>query len=142
MSDSYLSYLGVLIPIVAIVGSLVVQLFTVLAVYKRRKLISEERRAMIEKGMEPPPITEQPLGLGAISASDRRERALRMGIQMLLIGIGLGVGAWLLRSVFAESPRVAGWLALGAVLAVALGLGNLLYAIVSSKLREGGGPAA
>jgi len=141
MSDSYLGYLGLLIPVVAIVGALAVQLFTVLAAYKRRKLISEERRAMIEKGMEPPPMTEQPFGLGPVSASERRDRSLRAGIQLLLIGIGLAIGAWLLRSVFIEPPQVAGWLALGAVLTVALGLGNLIYVAASRKRQDGGGSA-
>ena len=137
---------GIWIPIIAILATFAVPIVANVMDFKRRKLQSDERRAMIERGMEPPPLTERGVDLGlSRTPEQRRERALSGGIIMVAIGIGLGLGAYLIGNVVAESfipRRVVGPLTLGACVVGFIGLGNLVYYAVSRKPGggEGGAP--
>jgi hypothetical protein len=130
--------LGELIPIVAIAGGLSIPIFAMYFDSRRRQLQSEERRAMIEKGMQPPPLEEMQSRGGRFHRDPavRRERSLFTGISMLFLGIGLGVGAWLLQNVVSVSfiPKaVVGPMTVGAAVVLFIGLGNLVYFAVTAK---------
>ena len=130
---------GILIPIVAIAGSFAVPLLAIVMDFKRRRLHSEERRAMIEKGMVPPTIEEdsKPWGLRPRDLASQRARSLRSGIIMLMLGVGLAVAFWV-QLTFATDDfmrHVPRWgLAMGAAIVGFLGIGNLIdYAVTSEK---------
>ncbi|RYG18774.1 hypothetical protein EON82_22215 [bacterium] len=128
---------GILIPVVAIIGGLCVGATAIVMDYKRRKLVSEERRAMIEKGMEPPPLDESAYGYrDPVKAG---ESSLQRGISSVMLGLGLAVAAWLLHDVITDTfiPRgIVGPLAIGACVLVFLGIGNLVFYAVSRKDTE------
>ena len=102
--------------------------------------ISDERSAMIEKGMEPPPMEEHSaMGALAKTPQQRRERSLHSGVTSIMLGLGLGVAAWVMNSVLTHTfipPGIAGPLAIGAIVLVFLGLGNLIYYAVSRGKPE------
>lgn len=129
-----LSSAGVLIPIVAIIGGLSVGATAIVMDYKRRKLVSEERRAMIEKGMEPPPLDESAYGYR--DAGRASETSLQRGISSVMLGLGLAVAAWLLQNVVTDTfipTKIVGPLTIGACVLVFLGVGNLIYFAASRK---------
>ncbi len=134
---------GLLIPIVAILGSFAIPIVAIIMDFRRRKLISDERRAMIERGMQPPPLDEQAFGNrhGGSTPGERRERALASGIRLVGLGIGLAVGAYLVGYVLPDGfiPRgIVGPLAIGACVLGFLGVGNLVY-YANSRQRGAGG---
>ncbi len=92
---------------------------------------------MIEKGMQPPPLEELPrMSRFHRDPAVRRERSLFAGVSMLFLGIGLGVGAWLLQNIVSESfmPReVVGPMTVGSAVMLFIGLGNLVYFAVTAK---------
>jgi hypothetical protein len=128
-----------LIPIIAILATFAVPITAIVMDFRRRKLQSEERRAMIERGMQPPPLEDE----GAFKRNrfmrdpaERRERSLFHGITMLSIGAGLAVAAWLLENVVSASfiPReLVGPLVVGASIVTFIGLGNLVYFLVTAR---------
>src|SRR5690349_4495972 len=102
-------YAGLLIPIVAILGSFAIPITAIVMDFRRRKLQFEERRAMIERGMQPPPLVEHDR-MGR-TPEERRDRALRGGIMALSLGVGLAVASFLLLNVLTDTfipSRVAG----------------------------------
>jgi hypothetical protein len=128
------------IPVIAILATFAVPITAIIMDFRRRKLHSEERRAMIERGMQPPPAEEGWTGVRSEprDLATRRERALQTGITMLFTGIGLAVGAVLLNSVIAFSfiPRgVAGPMAVGAAVVGCIGIGNLTYYFVTRAAK-------
>jgi hypothetical protein len=123
---------ALLIPIIAIMGSFAIPITAIVMDYRRRQLQSEERRAMIERGMQPPPLEEPRIRRDPV---ERREKSLFNGITMLFLGIGLGVAAWLLDNVVAMSfiPKgLIGPLTVGAAVVGFIGLGNLVYFLVTA----------
>jgi hypothetical protein len=117
-----------LIPIIAIICTFAVPITAIVMDYRRRKLQSEERRAMIERGMQPPPL-EEPRKFPR-DPRERREKSLFSGITLLFLGIGLGVAGWLLQNVVAMSfipKELTGFLTVGAAVVGFIGLGNLVY---------------
>lgn len=130
---------ALLIPIVAILATFAVPITAIVMDYRRRKLQSEERRAMIERGMQPPPLEDENSfrrGRFMRDPAERRERSLFHGITMLFIGIGLAVAAWLLENVISTSfiPKgLVGPLVVGASVVAFIGLGNLVYFVVASR---------
>jgi hypothetical protein len=129
---------GIWIPIIAIAGSFAVPITAIVMDFRRRKLQYEERRAMIERGMELPPMPESRSDLFRWrDPAARRDRSLHAGVTMVFLGVGLAVAAWLLQNVVVNSfiPRgLTGPLAVGAAVVAFIGLGNLVYFAVSKKL--------
>jgi hypothetical protein len=126
------------IPIIAIVGTFSVPITAIVMDFRRRKLQYDERRAMIERGMQPPPL-EDGSSRGSRFHPDpvvRRERSLFTGISMSFLGVGLGVGAWLLQNVVDLSfiPKaVVGPMSVGSAVVLFVGLGNLVYFAITAK---------
>jgi len=139
MSDGFEP--GILIPIVAIAGSFAIPIVAIVMDFKRRRLHSEERRAMIEKGMVPPVVDENANTWGARprDMASQRARSLRSGIIMLMLGVGLAVAFWV-QLTFASDDvmrHVPRWgLAMGAAIVGFLGIGNLIYYAVTSEKKE------
>jgi len=123
---------GILIPLVAIVGGLAVPIVALFMDFQRRKLQFEERRAMIEKGMQPPPL--EAVDQRGQTAEVRRDRHLRGGLSSLCIGVGLALAAYLMSHVIGISflpPGIAGAMAIGACVLGFIGIGQLLYVFVT-----------
>ena len=133
---------GIWIPVIAILSTFAVPIVAIIMDFRRRKLQYEERRAMIERGMTPPPLDEQ--GFMSSKAEQRGgDHSLRTGIIMLCLGLGLGLAAFLLGHVITDSfipHKLVGPLAIGASVVGFIGLGNLLYYAAAGK-RSGGGKA-
>jgi hypothetical protein len=129
---------GLLIPLVAIIFGVMIPIVAIIMDYRRRQLLSEERRAMIEKGMVPPPIEEasshwerRPRDLAS-----QRARSLRSGVIMLTLGIGLAVAFYVTNYVMTDGylPHPArGGMAIAASIVGFLGIGNLIYYALSGK---------
>ena len=133
---------GIWIPIVAIIGGFAVPITAIIMDFRRRKLQYEERRAMIERGMELPPLPDVPDdGARWRDPAARRERSLHAGVTMVFLGVGLGIAAWLLQNVIVESfiPKgLTGPLAVGAAVVLFVGVGNLVYfAVAKKRIGEG-----
>ena len=114
--------IGALIPIVAIVMGIGMGFWRVYWDHQRKRLQYEERRLMIEKGMEPPPMPPD---------APRRtlQASLRWGITLVSLGIGLAITYLILRGPEVLTPpsgsvRV---LVAAAVVTLLLGVGNLIY---------------
>lgn len=137
---------GIWIPIIAILATFAVPIVAIIMDFKRRQLQSEERRAMIERGMEPPPLQERAVDFGLHRTMEqRRVGALSGGIVMVALGCGLGLGAYLVGNVVTGSfipERAVGPLALGACVVGFIGLGLLVFYVVTGKRHggEGGAP--
>jgi hypothetical protein len=128
---------GIWIPIIAILATFAVPIVAIVMDFKRRKLQSEERRAMIERGMEPPPLPERAVDFGLHrTLEQRRVGALSGGVVMVALGVGLGLGAFLLGNVVTDSfipHRAVGPMALGACVIGFIGLGLLVFYAVTGK---------
>jgi Domain of unknown function (DUF6249) len=128
---------GILIPILAIGMSLSIPIVAIVMDYKRRRLHSEERRAMIEKGMVPPAVEDNANPWGRPrDLESQRARSLRSGIVMLMLGVGLAVAFWVQLNFATDdfTQHVPRWgLAMGAAIIGFLGLGNLIYYAVTGK---------
>jgi uncharacterized protein DUF6249 len=126
---------ALLIPIIAIIGTFSVPVTAIIMDYRRRKLQFDERRAMIERGMQPPPLEDHRSERFQRDPAARREKCLFTGISMVFLGVGLGVAAWLLQNVVKLSfipPQVAGPMAVGSAVVLFIGLGNLVYYAVTA----------
>lgn len=125
---------GIWIPLSAIVLSLGMGFWRIYWDFQRRRLEYEERRAMIEKGLTPPPLPAEP--------PRRRpwtpDESLRRGTIMLFLGAGFGASVFALRwtEALANDKEVQGLLAIAALIILFLGLGHLVYyAIVRKRHR-------
>lgn len=122
---------GVLIPIVAIVMVFAVPIVAIIMDYRKRAVLAEERKAMIEKGIAPPPMEEEVGPFNKFRNPDAiRARSLRAGTILLALGIGLAVAFVMLQYVVTEfflPRRMVGMLAVGSAVVGFLGLGNLVY---------------
>ena len=126
--------LGVMIPILAIVLGIGVAFWAIYWDHRKKQLQYEERRLMIEKGMAPPPVLLE----------DEKKRwtaedCLRRGTVMLFLGIGLGIGYFVLRNSMSDGPPAWQLGVAGAIVGL-LGLGNLVYYFIA-KGRKPGEPA-
>jgi len=116
---------GTLIPIVAIVMSLLIPIIYQITEYRRRRDIVEalhkERMAAIERGMEPKPLPEELLNP---FRRNRNPRYLLTGMIWLFIGIGIFV---FLGAVAGEDVRWIGLIPGG------VGLAYLLYHLIEGR---------
>jgi hypothetical protein len=113
-----------LIPIVAMVGGLSVGAYSMYLRMKARKLMHDERLAMIEKGLTPPP-----LNAAELSDFPRRHRSSRhVGIMLVAVGIGVGV----LIALNGETKNAFG---VGGLI-ILIGLGFLLNAMLDRRERS------
>jgi len=116
--------LGVMIPIIAIVLGIGVAFWAIYWNHRKQRLQYEERRLMIEKGMAPPVLSE---------GEGRRwtpEDCLRRGTIMVFLGIGCGIGYFVLRNTTVPEPRDWQLGVAGAIVGL-LGLGNLTYYLIA-----------
>jgi len=122
---------GILIPIVSIVMVFAVPIVAIIMDYRKRAVLAEERKAMIEKGMTPPLIDEDGNPYGRMRSPEaQRARSLRAGTILLALGIGLAVAFVMLQYVVTDfflPHRMVGMLAVGSAVVGFLGLGNLVY---------------
>lgn len=128
---------GILIPLVAIVGGLAVPIVALFFDFQRRKLQFEERRTMIEKGMQPPPLEAEDHRGQTVEV--RRDRHLRGGLSSLSIGVGLALASYLIGHVVSKSfiPQgIVGPMAIGACVLGFIGIGQLLYVYATRKRGE------
>ena len=127
-----------LIPIVAILATFSVPVTAIIMDYRKRRLQFDERRAMIERGMQPPPMADMGHGEHG-TLEQRREKSLRSGVVLLSLGLGLVVASLVLQSGLVQSfiPRqVAGPMSVGAAVLAFLGIGNLVYYAISAPKKD------
>ena len=128
LMDDLTGLLGLSIPILAIILGIGVAFWAIYWEHRTSQLQYEERRLMIEKGMEPPPA------LLEHKKKVTPEDCLRRGTIMVFLGIGFGITYWVLRTSGADIPP--DWLAGGAAAIVGLlGLGNLTYYFISTRRK-------
>jgi uncharacterized membrane protein len=126
-----------LIPLVAIIFGVMIPIVAIVMDYRRRALVSQERRAMIEKGMVPPEIVEEHgHGSHPRDLASQRARSLRAGTILLALGVGLAVASFVLNYVLTDSylpPPARGGMAVAASIVGFLGIGNLIYYALTGK---------
>ena len=116
-------HIALLIPIVAIVLGVGVAFWAIYWAHQTKRLQYEERRHMIEKGMVPPQIRSEDEDDDKPMTS---EQWLKSGIVMTFLGVGLGLGYFVLRDSYDDGPPP--WtLGVGGAIVGMIGLGNLVY---------------
>jgi hypothetical protein len=117
MDENLVAMLGILVPIFAIVGGIVLAIFAVQRGFQQKKLYHEEKMLAIEKGV---PIPVEP---------EYRQDAvrnflknMRTGLILLFLGIGLALGLYF----GTGEVETAAW----SLIVVFIGLGYLLYALI------------
>ncbi len=117
--------IGVFIPIVAIVMGIGIGMLALWSEHKRKLQLLEhlhrERMHALEKGLELPAIPGNLAGSGDGSSPATAAKSLRSGVMLVLIGIILWIG---IRSTGGGNGA---WFGL---IPAAVGVGNLLYALV------------
>lgn len=127
-----------LIPLVAIVGGMGMGAISIITEHRRKQALLQERRLMIEKGLTPPPLSEQALQAGEMPGTPSTESSLRTGIITLFVGLGLIAAFLVLRFVIAEDftviPRpILSLLGPAGALVSLIGIGNLVYFWIASR---------
>jgi hypothetical protein len=115
-----------LIPIVAIVLGIGIGFWSIYWDYRTKRMKYEERQLMIQKGMEPPPLisAKKPL---------TPEDCLRRGVIMIFLGIGLGIGYYVLLNPN-QMPGPPAWVCgVGGAIVGLLGAGYLVYWLIARK---------
>ena len=128
--------LALMIPILTVMLAFGVAFWWIYWDHQKKRLQYDERRSMIEKGMEPPPVLPD----------ERKQKVtpedcLRRGSIMLFLGIGLGIAYFVVLAAAGDGPPP--WLfgAGGAIVGL-LGVGNLTYYYAIAKRRQSEGPSA
>jgi hypothetical protein len=151
-----------LMPVILIVGGLALGFWLGYWDYRKKKLIHEERRLMIERGMTPPPQPEPGANTPAAAWSiknklDHEERRLmiekgltppppkrwgwheylRIGLVAFFLGIGLAIAYIFLAKSgdWADAGPVGAW---GAAIGMA-GLGLIIYSLIAKADKPEGG---
>jgi hypothetical protein len=117
-----------LIPIVAIIGGLSIGAYSMYLRMKARALIHQERLAMIEKGLAPPPLSAAELP----DFPRRRRSSRQIGVTIVAVGVGVAI-------LIALNGEIRPALGVGGLL-VMIGAGFLLNAILDR--RESATPAS
>lgn len=113
-------YIALMIPITAIVLGIGVAFWSIYWDHQKKRLQYQERQLMIERGLTPPP------DLPNERKTRTPEDCLRRGTILLFLGMGLGLGYFILGN---RSPdeELVGLAGLAAAIVGFLGLGNLVY---------------
>jgi hypothetical protein len=121
--------LGVLIPLTAIVLGIGIGFWSLYLEHQRKMRQFQERQLMIEKGMTPAPMLPEE------SKRLTPQDALRRGFVMVFLGMGMGLAAVVATS---YEQGVAWLLATGASITGFLGVGYLVFYVVSRRLAARG----
>jgi hypothetical protein len=124
--------LPIFIPLLAIAGGLSIPVIAILTESRRNRLMFEERRAMIEKGLAPPPLPDTNGRRRKPEGSALLESSLRNGTILLFLGMGLGLGFVLLQFVLDANAivipaQVVPLFGVAGCIVALLGIGNLVY---------------
>ena len=127
--------LALMVPILMIVLGIGVAFWSIYWNHQKKRLQYDERRLMIERGMEPPPVLPDER-----KKKVTPEDCLQRGTIMLFLGIGLGIAYFVVLGAAGDGPPP--WLfgAGGAIVGL-LGVGNLTYYAIA-KRRQSEGPSA
>jgi len=117
---------GILIPLVSIVMGIGVAFWAIYWDYRTKHMKYRERELMIEKGLTPPPMTPEKPPLTP-------EDCLRRGIIMVFLGVGLGIGYFILLRSWGPPAWLCG---VGAAIVGLLGVGHLVYYAVARKHKN------
>jgi uncharacterized protein DUF6249 len=123
-----MNLMAMAIPLVAIVLGMGIAFWAIYMDHQKKRLLFDERRLLIEKGMTPPPLP--PLDRACRSPQD----CLRRGIILAFLALGLGAGFYILRASEIDGPPHWG-LGIAATIVGSIGLGNLVYYLVSRDRR-------
>lgn len=128
--------LGVMIPVIAIVGGLATGMVAIVTDYRRRREIYElhhkERMYALERGLELPPLPANLLEDGVerafadtVKASRpwRYRSGLRSGLTWFFVGLGIGTALYLNAGI-----EQASW----ALIPIGLGLAKLIFHALSA----------
>jgi hypothetical protein len=136
-SETLLALLAFVLPLALLVSGVVVIFAALRYRTRQRELLHQERLAMIEKGMMPPPeLTPFELVRGSsarLSARPVHDKSLSIGI----IIVGLGLGFMSLIGIAAAAPEVG--IGLGGAIVI-LGGAFIVRALVA-RTGEPAGPA-
>jgi hypothetical protein len=122
MSEFDNQTLALAIPIIAIVLGIGVAFWAIYWSHQTKRLQYEERRLMIEKGMTPPEIVPEDEDKPATP-----EQTFKSGLVMLFLGIGLGLGYFILRNSFDGDGPPPWALGLAGSIVGFIGLSNVVY---------------
>jgi len=127
---------ALLIPVLAIVLGIGVAFWSIYWDHQKKRLLFEERRLMIERGMTPPEFpVDMPWAMfkGQEGQQMSPEASLRHGTVQLFLGIGLALGYFVLRA----SSEDWGWvLGAGGAIVGLLGMGNLVYYFIARSRKS------
>ncbi len=112
-----------MIPIVSIVMGIGVAFWAIYWDHRTKQLKYRERQLMIEKGITPPPMLPD---RNPVTPED----CLRRGIIMFFLGIGLGIGYFIL---FRESWPFAWVCGVGSAIVGLLGIGYFVYYLIAKN---------
>lgn len=116
--------LAILIGLVTVVMGIGVVFWAIYWAYRKTHLQYRERQLMIEKGMEPPALLPEQQA----KKPPTPEESLRRGMIMVFLGIGFGIGYFILRSSAIPDEAPPAWLlGLAGSIVGLLGIGNLAY---------------
>jgi hypothetical protein len=115
--------LGVMVPIVAIVGGLSFA-------FASRYLKSKERMEMISRGMDVSAFKDHDLTQAIAMANSRRKSPLRGGFIFLGVGLGLLLSYWLCHNVFTGEDNEVIYFG---VVALFVGVGIILSHLLDKK---------
>jgi hypothetical protein len=124
---------GTLIPLAAIVMGIGLAFWSLYLEHQQRRLQFEERRIMIEKGMQPPPMVPY-----SRHRPPTLEDTLRRGTIMVFLGIGLIAAMGLVFGVGGLGGRgLARLLAIGGPIVLLIGVGHLVYYRIAKRDQSG-----
>lgn len=130
--ETLIPFVGMLIPIVAIVMGVGLGMLALYLTHKRREMYHKERLAAIEKGVELPP---EAFFEGQLAAKSPRVYLLR-GLVWLFVGVATVVFMFALsKTIPGEGPPQG--VAFMGLIPVAIGLAYLIfYFIEGKKMKE------
>jgi hypothetical protein len=124
MEENSVAMVGILVPIFAIVGGIILAIFAIQKGFQQKKLFHEEKMLAIEKGM-PIPLEPQHRHDAVYSFL----KNIRTGLILLFLGIGLALGLYY----GTGSIETAAW----SMIIVFMGLGYLVYGLILKLTVKG-----